>query len=304
MFKRILVPLDGSQLSEQALPLALTLAEAVGGEIILLRSLVLVHMMLPEMAMEYDWVWPADSEDSSRHEVTGYLTNLQNNLQRPDLAVRFLAVQGDEAGAIVDAAQTENVDLIVMSSHGYSGFTRWMLGSVTEKVLHSAPCPVFVVQSPQPVSHVLITLDGSPLAEKALAPGIELAQRFGAKVTLLQVNALLPFGYGEPLASEWAELDTTQGLFDQMHKSSETYLVEIAGRHHSQNLPIEIKVIDGLTVTSILDFVESANVDLVVMSTHGRSGLRRWLYGSVTAKVLRSAPCSMLIVRPPVAELS
>lgn len=133
MFKRILVPLDGSQLSEQALPLALTLAEAVGGEIILLRSLVLVHMMLPEMAMEYDWVWPADSEDSSRHEVTGYLTNLQNNLQRPDLAVRFLAVQGDEAGAIVDAAQTENVDLIVMSSHGYSGFTRWMLGSVTER---------------------------------------------------------------------------------------------------------------------------------------------------------------------------
>ncbi len=304
MFKKILVPLDGSQLSEQALPLATTLAEAINGEIILLRSLVLVHMMLPEMAMEYDWSWPLDSEDSSRGEVTDYLTNLQNNLKRPDLTVRILAVEGDEASAIVDAAEVENVDLIVMSSHGYSGFTRWMLGSVTEKVLHSAPCPVFVVQSPQPISHVLITLDGSHLAEKAVAPGMELAQRFGAKVTLLQVNALLPFGYGESLATEWAELDTSQGLFNQMHKSSETYLTEVAGQYRSDNLPIETEVIDGLTVTSILDFVESANVDLVVMSTHGRSGLRRWLYGSVTAKVLRSAPCSMFIVRPPAEELN
>ena len=134
MFQKILVPLDGSQLSEQALPLATMLAEAVNGELILLRSQVLVHMMMPEVAMKYDWIRPAGSRNGSRNEVADYLGGLQKSLQRSGLTIHTMVVEGDEAGAIVDAADEEDVDLIVMSSHGYSGFTRWMLGSNSRSV--------------------------------------------------------------------------------------------------------------------------------------------------------------------------
>ena len=222
---------------------------------------------------------------------------------RSGLALRTKVKDGDAAGVIIDTAVAENVDLIVMSTHGRSGLSRWVLGSVTEKVLRQAPCPVLVIRDTKPFSHVLITVDGSPLSEYALAPGFEVARRLGSSVTLFSVEQ------AEELDPRFiAELERTEkGLgqlaSDDFYRRTETYLENLADRYEPQ-LDQEIQTAPRSTAPvaqSILDFIEANDIDLVVMSTHGRSGLKRWVYGSVTEKVLHGAHCAKLVVRPPAA---
>ena len=123
----------------------------------------------------------------ARNDALIYLETIRKSNEQPDLHIQTRLVEGDVAGAIVDTALSEQVDLIVMSTHGYSGLTRWVLGSVTEKVLRSAPCPVLAVRAARHPQKVLITLDGSPLSERAIEPGLAVAQSLNAAVTLLRV---------------------------------------------------------------------------------------------------------------------
>lgn len=138
MFKRILVPLDGSSLAEQALKPALALARRSGGQILLLRIPAFQQAIVPDPAGQA-LVWPEIDGENSRIEAADYLRNIQRI--NPQITMRTLVIDGDEASTIIDTAQEQDVNLIVMSTHGYSGFTRWMLGSVTEKVLRQAPAP-------------------------------------------------------------------------------------------------------------------------------------------------------------------
>jgi nucleotide-binding universal stress UspA family protein len=152
-----------------------------------------------------------------------------------------------------------------------------------------------------PVKRIVITLDGSPLSEKALGPGLFLAQSFGADATLLRVNpiiSILGFDYGAQVAGE-AEEYVRRGA----HEHAETYLAYAARRMVHAGIGADTAVIDGPVVDSILDYIEGSRVDLLIMTTHGRSGLKRWVYGSVTSKVLSGSKCSMLIIRPPQEEL-
>jgi nucleotide-binding universal stress UspA family protein len=301
MFKKILVPLDGSPMAELAVQPALTLAKAGDGELILLRSTKPVFTSLPEYAGEYEWAWPVESYDESHEAAQQYLHDLNAGIQSAEVAVRSQVVDGDEAGAIIGIAEAEEVDLIVMTSHGRSGARRKLLGSVTERVLHHASCPVLVIRSEMPVKRIVITLDGSPLSEKALGPGLFLAQSFGADATLLRVNpiiSILGFDYGAQVAGE-AEEYVRRGA----HEHAETYLAYAARRMVHAGIGADTAVIDGPVVDSILDYIEGSRVDLLIMTTHGRSGLKRWVYGSVTSKVLSGSKCSMLIIRPPQEEL-
>ncbi len=123
----------------------------------------------------------------ARNDALVYLETIRKSNEQPDLHIQTRLIEGDVAGAIVDTALSEQVDLIVMSTHGYSGLTRWVLGSVTEKVLRSAPCPVLAVRAARHPQKVLITLDGSPLSDRAIEPGLAVAQSLNAAVTLLRV---------------------------------------------------------------------------------------------------------------------
>jgi len=187
-------------------------------------------------------------------------------------------------------------DLIVMSSHGYSGVTRWMLGSVAEKVLRKAPCPVLVIRSSRPIWRVLVPLDGSPLAEAALQPALAVAAGLGAEVTLLRA-------IGAPEAEVLKQLDKvekglSQRVLEDMSAAAKTYLREVSDRHRRAGAEIKTAVVDGSAAAGILDYAEARDMDLIAMSTHGRTGLQRWIYGSVTEKVLHGAQHSMLVVRP------
>lgn len=305
MVKKVLVPLDGSATSERALEPALNLARPQRAQLILLHSMIPVHTMLPVFADEYAWVWPEGSRDVSRRQASEYLTSVAQRQAEAGVEVRTLLVEGDEAVAILDAAAEESVDLIVMSAFGYSGMTRWSMGSITEKVLHSAPCPVFVVRSAKPIHNILITLDGSELAEKAMEPALELACALDARVTLLRVTRP-PFRPDQIPYLQWVEDDLGEQLGTNLRNGAETYLRDVALRHQGTRPggePLGTVVRQGPPVEEILDYANSHMIDLIALSTHGRTGLRRWIYGSIAARVLRGSACNVLIVRPPAEEL-
>lgn len=297
-FNKILVPLDGSELAELALKPALTLAQAVQAEVILLRSMIPVYTAMPVVAGEYEWAWPEYAREQARTEVKGYLEAVRARQAQPNLPLRAMAVEGDAASIILDVAEEQNVDLIVMSPHGWSGANKLLLGSVTERVLHQASCPVFVVRSARDVSRILLTLDGSPLAETAVAPGLALADAFNARPTFLSINEPITVSSKWGLQQKWQSSEEGQQMRQQGRAEKEQYLHDIAARYEEIVDQIALEVIDGPAVEKILEFVDLHGIDLIVMSTHGRSGLRRWLYGSVTAKVMRSTQSSMLIIRP------
>lgn len=289
MFHKILVPLDGSAEAERALRPALKLARAVEGEVILLRNMKTVYMTMPAIATEYNWSWPEYSREQSREEVRQYLDGLISTYEPTRVAMRAMAVDGDTASLIVDSAESEAVDLIVMSATGWASAKTREMGSITERVLYGASCPVFMVRS-ELIKRVAVTLDGSELAEQAVQPAFELSRGLGAELTLLRVNEPLSPGYSAN------QSDKERELSEWSRTTAMGYLEHIA-----RDLGGDVKmfVVEGTAVSSILDFAKLHAIDLLVMSTHGRTGMRRWLYGSVTMKVMRESQASMLIVRPP-----
>lgn len=292
MFRKILAPLDGSPEAERALNPAVRLAQAAKGEVLLLRSMKVVHMMMPSLAVEYEWMWPEYSREESRQEIRSYLDGVAEQVARPDVTLRTLAVEGDSASVIVDTAVDEDIDLIVMSAQGWSTPRVRELGSVSERVLHRAPCPVLMVRK-EPIHRIAVTLDGSSLTERALAPGVALADALQAELVLLRVNEPEFFRGLLPAAEKLA--------VEQDRELARAYLQDQARRLGTD---VETFAVAGTAVEGILQFVEDHHVDLLVMCTHGRTGLRRWLYGSVTARVLRASQTSMLIIRPPDYALS
>lgn len=302
MFNKLLVPLDGSELAERALEPALTIAHSVKGEqgdITLLRVPATDMILVPDAAVltGYGIMWPDQSLEQSRQETRDYLAAICKAKASPQLKLHTQLLEGNVAEVILEAATAAQADLIIMSSHGYSGLNRWLLSSVAERVLHSAPCPVLVIRSPEPPRHVLIPLDGSALSERALEPGLELAARLNGTATLLRAIPMLEASLFD--RAEKIEPGMGRRMEQDFHEAAENYLRDLGAEHARPGLTINYIVTHTPAADSILRYAETHPVDVIAMSTHGRTGLRRWVYGSVTEKVLRGAAYSMLVIRPP-----
>lgn len=298
MFKRILVPLDGSELAERALAPALTVAQQTGAELLLLNA----PMIAPALtAVVHTYDLPAFDLSLKQMHAEGeeYLTHKRDYLRHSGVVVRKQVVEGDPATVIVETAAQERADLIIMSTHGYTGLERWVMGSVTERVLQEAPCPVLVVRSRQPITKAIITLDGSELAEQALEPGLAVAACFEAPVTLLRVKELNNQPDPQFVRQlEHVEAGLGQHMLDDFYANADNYLERKRVEAQESYRQLESVSMQGAPANLIVDYVESNGVDLVVMATHGRTGIGRWVYGSVAQKVLRSVRCAMLVVRP------
>lgn len=301
MFDPIVVPLDGSELAERALAPARALALYSHGQLRLVRVAAPQQMLVPN-EVSFGVLYPDQSLIVARAEAKDYLAELQA-ASVPDQPKLVPDIRdGEVAGEIVDAARQARAELIVMSSHGYSGFKRWLLGSVAEKVLYAAPCPVWIVRAPEPPEHVLIALDGSRLAEEVLPPALAVARCFGAQVTLLRV---VPDMNGPDIrALDTYERGLGRRFVEQAHDEAGSYLTQAAAEHGADDLRLTTAVRAGPTAEVILEYAEGHRVDLVAMTTHGRTGMRRWIYGSVTHKVLDQLPVSMLIARSRETDLN
>ena len=171
MFKRILVPLDGSSRAEQAIPVAARIARALGDSVTLLRVVTTPATNAKETI------------NADLSEATAYLEKIATSDELVGIPTEVKALFGAAAPTILTAAQSFHTNIIVMCSHGYTGFKRWVLGSVADKVTHYSPVPVLVLREGGPVPaaavqqpvRVLVPVDGSPLSEAVLEPAAYLA---------------------------------------------------------------------------------------------------------------------------------
>lgn len=301
MIDRILVPLDGSDLAAQALPHAVLQAHQFQARVLLLR---VVEPMLGAVARQA----AAHEFFLVQENAEFYLEGVAETLKGEGLSVEFCTRIGRPAETIITLADEQNVDLIVMSTHGRSGIGRWVYGSVADKVLRGAEVPVFLIRASENVKspevpgyrRVLVPLDGSELAELVLPYAETWAQTFDAELILIRVPTLPAFA---PLNSDASLLLPT--LLSEAYEEADTYLANITRRLKAKGLKVHKAAVEpGAIAETIIDYAHDAGVDLIVMSTHGRSGLSRWVYGSVADRVLRGADVPVLLVRVPGAQLS
>jgi nucleotide-binding universal stress UspA family protein len=271
MTQPILVPLDGSDLAEQALPYAQKLAEP-GCQLILL-----------EVGQDED-----DLGVLERHA---------------DSCASLETAVGDPAEQILRVAKDLNVGLIVMTTHGRGALGRWAFGSVADAVTRTSPVPVFVVR-PQAgdstiapdIRRVVVPLDGSPLAEEGLLTATSLAQRLHVPVhlvTAIDVTKLLPIEMMPTVAFDAALYVETVA---QLEADATAWLTQAAGQLQHEGVAATWAILHGSPFRAITDTVKPG--DVVVMTSHGRSGAKRWLLGSVAEKLIREGPVPVVLVPP------
>ena len=278
MYQKLLVPLDGSQLSEQVVPYAGLLGKALQTPIELLR----VFDPVPEQ-----WGDPLQGRyldqiaSSFRTEAIDYLNHIRISHLDSGVDVSCAAHEGHAASLIVSEAEKEPNTLITMATHGRSGISRWMMGSVTDKVLHASSAPLLVVRSQDAgapanevrLTSVIVPLDGSSLAEQSLPHVVALAQALDLSVNLVRVTP---------------------------HHEAESidYLRKVGEELRKQGVPsVDERLLHGHPAAAINDFALEVDDNLVVMTTHGRSGIGRWALGSVTDRVVRHCGDPVLVVR-------
>ena len=294
MGTKILIPLDCSVSSEGVLAHLRWLAPPESTEVVLVS--VAEHWQFTYGMVDYRLT---DLSTSIRDATREYLENQVRRLQDEGYAATMKVADGDPALVILEFARELHVDMIAMSTHGRAGFARWALGSVAERVIQETPVPVFLVRphSTAP-SHdelrILVPLDGSALSEEALASAMEIARHTHAKIFLLHA-LFAPVGEGIHLLFDSQE--EVDEMLAQWRTDGETYLETTAARVRAKGIDVKILLAEGMPDEVIENEVTREQIDLVVMSTHGRTGVRRWVYGSVASKVLHAIDCPLLLVR-------
>lgn len=289
-FNKILVPLDGSELAEAALAPALAFAEALSAHIVLLRVVVPLTIKLdPGLYQRII--------DSGKNDAEVYLNSIQSRSSFSSIHLKAEIVVGKAAESIINYAQENEIDLIMMSSHGRSGIGRWVYGSVADKVLHQAACAIAIIHpqveiEPFVNKRILVPLDGSLQAEKALRPALNLAKALSAELILLRVT-IMPLIPVEPVVG-WPGFDSVMYATEQ---EARAYLQRVWESLTNDFVQINMHVTTEPVAESIIDTADNLQVDLIVMSSHGRSGMSRWVFGSVTEKTLRGAHCATLVIR-------
>jgi nucleotide-binding universal stress UspA family protein len=309
MFRSLLVPLDGSPFAEHALPLALSIARRAEAEL----QLVCVHRT-PEadhpahhFLNEESWV----TEWKTRHEA--YLGNIAQRLRAAGgKAVTPLVLQGEIAGSICKQVMEAGTSLVVMTTHARGPLGRMWLGSVADLLIRELSRPLLLVRPLEErvdlsldvvLKHILIPLDGTPLAEQILEPAVTLGEAMGAEYTLLRVIRPVAAIHYPPEGAMEATLP--EGMRQQLERvetearvKAEEYLHETAQRLRGRLLRVHTKVVDeAQPALAVIDTAQRMPANLVAMQTHGRRGLSRLVLGSVADKVLRGAAVPLLLQR-------
>jgi nucleotide-binding universal stress UspA family protein len=294
MFKKILVPLDCSPLAERALAHVQRFSAPGKTEVVLVSAIEpwryysgATDIALPAMLA------------SIRATVEEYLVSQSAQLRSAGYATSTYLVDGDAAGTILELAQEVQADLIAMSTHGRSGVVRWALGSVAERVIQGSTVPILLVRQLTPLlvaqpMRILVPLDGSRLAEQALPHAQAIAGHTGA--TLLLLYVLQSFDE-ESLRLLFDNNQSAVEAFAHWQEDAGAYLRTVAKQLRAHEIRVDMEVSCGEADKVICEVASQEDIGLIVMSTHGRSGLSRWVYGSVANKVLRGVECPLILIR-------
>ncbi len=323
MFKRILVPLDGSRRAERAIPVAARIARATSG------TIVFVEVVLPPVEFgTYSVKRTVDLKPGAfvrREDAAGNYLNDITEIYASELVgipTELDLTAGAASPQIYEAARLEGVDLIVLCSHGETGLKRWVFGSIAQEAVRHSPAPVLVLNEHGGIPpmldaahpmRVLVPLDGSALAEAVILPTAYLVMALSASL-----QNELHFLRVVDLPSAYGKMKSQAHISDLMHEeakqAAEKYVKAVVERSAMDlaglNLQVTSSVVDNADVSGTIveetaqarNVATSAGFDLIALATHGRSGLQRLVMGSVTEHLLGVTKLPMFIVRPGLAK--
>jgi nucleotide-binding universal stress UspA family protein len=296
MYTRMLVPLDGSKTAENVLPYARSLAKALKTPVALIGVIEMSHFTSGAKASYLDTL------------VEAAIRRNQEYLQRaaktfPSASVECTVEGGAPEEIIITKAAENRGTLIAMATHGRSGLKRWLLGSVAEKVLRGANNPVLLVRATEDAKtegemapeRVIVPLDGSQLAEAVIPIVVELAKAAKLKVVLVQAYGATPIMYS---VSHEDFLHDLNKILAESKSEATSYLDNMADQLKSKGLADVVQIVsEGEGAETVIELARGAPNSLIVMCTHGRSGVKRWVLGSVTEKVVRHGGNPVLVIR-------
>ena len=284
----VLVPLDGSELAQRAVPFATTITEQDGRTLLLLRA---VNTMIA--------VTPREAQAMLK-EATAELEAYAATLNAENVRIETRVVDAPADVAILEAAEDEEINLIVMSTHGRSGLGRWIYGSVADAVLRDAPVPVMIVPphgltgwTADTPPKILVPLDGSTLAMAAIGPATQLADSLGATLVL---GSVVPFPHYTAYAEGYTFVDPAPT--ENALAVSRRYLQDIAAGIRTETRTVTVSAMFGSPFYGVSTMAADLNATLIVMATHGRGGIVRAVMGSVATATLRQSSVPVLLVRP------
>lgn len=298
MLKLILVPLDGSAFGEQALPMALRIAEREHAEL----ELVHVYGIFPPYFTQGAPPLDPRLDEELRKDRASYLDAVAEWLRRSTtVPVKATLLDGPVVGStLVEHIATRGADLVVMATHGRGGLSRVWLGSVASDVVRNSIAPLLLIrpsesgsrtEAARPFGRVLIPLDGSPAGEEAIEHAVAVAGDPVVRYYLFHVI--------EPVAYLAESADMAFVHETKLEAAAQAYLEAIADRIRARGFEVDTRVLSHpQPARAILEYADEIQADLIAMETHGRSGLTRLLMGSVVDKVVRATPLPVLLHRP------
>lgn len=294
--KTILCPTDFSDASHHALDHAVAIAGYYHARLVTLHVVSPAPVLVPGYAPMGGPYFPPDAAGSEITRARARALEDTRPATEAGLSAEVVVKTGPSVAAILDSAVAQDADLIVMGTHGSGGFEHLVLGSVTEKVLRKATCPVLTVPpraqatSNLPFERLLCPIDFSELSLAAFELACSLARESGAQVTMLHV---VDWAHGEAPHGHFEVPEFTRYLEDDARARLTRLAVDVAGT----GLAPVVELAHGKPYREVLAAAEATAADLIVMGVHGRNALNAMLFGSTTNQVVRRATCPVLTLR-------
>lgn len=280
-YRKLLIAIDGSPTSLHALRESFKLAQNEG-------SWITVVLVVPPYTGDLDLVAVGNVMASMRKPCEEALAKAHEIANAERASIKTVCEEGEPHERIIDLADAENFDLIVMGRRGLRRLEKVLLGSVTAKVIGYSHTDILVVPRDTEVGwqRALVATDGSKYSEAASKKARDFARSYGGELKILSVVDVPPEFYAE-----------SPKTVDELIKKAKGYVEDIRKQSESEGIKAETFVREGETYQKITELAKEQNVGTIVMGSHGRTGLKRLLMGSVTEKVIGHAPCPVLVVK-------
>ncbi|MBI1730262.1 universal stress protein [Candidatus Acetothermia bacterium] len=297
MFKRILVPLDGSGLAEAVLPAVIYLAERFSATIILFHAIersarTTIH---------------GQRHLSTPDEASAYLSEIVKRLQSSKLNVEtdlHSTGEPDVARSIITHVSELKADLIALCAHGHTGWRELIVGNIAQQVVQLGTTPVFFVRPGETkiatsfeCHRILVPLDGAPVHEPALPVAMRFAKATGSAIHLINVVPTPGTLSAEQAGARLFLPTTMAAVLEMAQRGAGEYLQERLDELAKQGIQATAEVVRGDVAPSILNVMQRSNADLICMATHGRANIDAFWSGSVTPKILAQAGAPVLLIR-------
>jgi nucleotide-binding universal stress UspA family protein len=300
MFERILVPLDGSKNAEMVLPYVEEIAGRFRSQLSLVGVIENDNTPITLTGVKNnDVLYMYLAQIAKQAAEQGKEFGIESSQQ-----IAFKLLSGHIAQKILLYSEEINADLIGLTSRGASSHEKWVLGNISAKVLRATRKPVLLVRrrvddktlgEKRLIKRILLPLDGSKIGESAIRVSEALAMKLNAQIVLIHVlEPLIKFGIYDTNPS----IPAMDNLISRQVEA-QAYLDKVIGLLKERTgIVSESNLVVGYPANEIADYAQNHDIDLIAISTHGRTGLQQWVFGSVTDKLLHFGDTPLLVVRP------